>query len=187
MLDKIKAWQADQLQKGEARLERLNARAAELDAAIAEDRAVRAAEAPPRPEKVPSQPRAHRGRFKGESGTLAFSRGVLRYSGTGKNGSAYLDEVREVRVEDGSEFRRRATLGRTGGGAVVGGLLFGPVGLFAGMGLGAVAAKESGGEKFLTVETESAAFAVEVPRKQISEAQAFAADRRSAAKACASE
>ena len=51
------------------------------------------------------------------------------------------------------------------------------------MGLGAVAAKESGGEKFLTVETESAAFAVEVPRKQISEAQAFAADLRSAAKA----
>ena len=186
MLDKLKAWQADQLQKVEARLERLNARAAELDAAIAENRAVRAAEAPPRAEKVPSQPRAHRGRFKGESGTLAFSRGVLRYSGSGKNGSdgsAPLGEVREVRVEDGSEFRRRATLGRTGGGAIVGGLLFGPVGLFAGMGLGAVAAKESGGEKFLTVETESAAFAVEVPRKQISEAQAFAADLRSAAKA----
>ena len=89
---------------------------------------------------------------------------------------------REVRIEDGSEFRRRATLGRTGGGAVVGGLLFGPVGLLAGMGLGAVAAKESGGEKFLTVETESAAFAVEVPRKQISEAQDFAAALRTAAK-----
>lgn len=183
MLDRLKAWQADQLQKGEARLERLNARAAELDAAIAEDRAVRAAEAPPRAEKVPSQPRAHRGRFKGESGTLAFSRGVLRYSGSGKNGSAPLGEVREVRVEDGSEFRRRATLGRTGGGAIVGGLLFGPVGLLAGMGLGAVAAKESGGEKYLTVETESAAFAVEVPRKQISEAQDFAAALRNAAKA----
>ena len=51
MLDKLKAWQADQLQKGEARLERLNARAAELDAAIAEDRAVRAAEAPPRADR----------------------------------------------------------------------------------------------------------------------------------------
>ena len=171
MLDKIKAWQADQLQKGEARLERLNARAAELDAAAAESRAVRAAEAPSRPEKTPTQPRPQRGKFKGERGTLAFSRGVLRYTGTGKNGSAHLDELREVRIEDGSEFRRRATLGRTGGGAVVGGLLFGPVGLLAGMGLGAVAAKESGGEKFLTVETETAAFAVEVPRRQISEAQ----------------
>ena len=182
MLDKIKAWQADQLQKGEARLERLNARAAELDAAIAENRAVRAVEAPSRPEKAPTRPRAHRGHFKGERGALAFSRGVLRYTGTGKNGSAYLDEIREVRIEDGSEFRRRATLGRTGGGAVVGGLLFGPIGLLAGMGLGAVAAKESGGEKFLTVETESAAFAVEVPRKQISEAQDFAAALRTAAK-----
>lgn len=179
MLDRLKAWQADQLQKGEARLERLNARSAELDAAIAEDRAERARTAPPAAERAP---RAPRGKFKGEGGTLAFSSGVLRYTGTGKNGSAVLDEVREVRVEDGSEFRRRATLGRTGGGAVVGGLLFGPVGLLAGMGLGAVAAKESGGEKFLTVETESAAFAVEVPRQQIAEAQSFAAALRNAAK-----
>lgn len=185
MLNRLNAWRADQLQKGEARLERLNARSAELDTAIAERRAERAAEAPPAAERAPRGPRPPRGRFKGESGTLAFSRGVLRYTGSGKNGSAYLDEVREVRVEDGSEFRRRATLGRTGGGAIVGGLLFGPVGLLAGMGLGAVAAKESGGEKFLTVETESAAFAVEVPRKQIAEAQSFAAELRSASKVAA--
>ena len=182
MLDKLKAWQADQLQKGEARLDRLNARSAELDAAIAENHAERVRTAPPAAERAPRGPRSPRGTFKGESGTLAFSGGGLRYTGSGKNGSACLDEVREVRVEDGAEFNRRATLGRTGGGAIVGGLLFGPVGLFAGMGLGAVAAKESGGEKYLTVETESAAFAVEVPRKQIPEAHAFAADLRNAAK-----
>ena len=181
MLDRLKAWQADQLQKGEARMARLNARAAELDAAIAE----RAAEAPLRGEKAPTQPRIHRGRFKGESGTLAFSRGVLRYSGSGKNGSAPLGEILAVRVEDGAEFSRRATLGRTGGGALAGGVLFGPVGLLAGLGVGILAKKETGGEKYLTVETESAAFAVEVPRKQIPEAHAFAAELRSAAKAAA--
>ena len=185
MLDRLKAWRADQLQKGEARLERLNARAAELDAAIAEDRAVRAAGAPLRAEKAPTQPRTHRGRFKGESGTLAFSRGVLRYSGSGKNGSAPLGEILAVRVEEGAEFSRRATLGRTGGGALAGGVLFGPVGLLAGLGVGILAKKETGGEKYLTVETESAAFAVEVPRKQIPEAHAFAAALRNAAKEAA--
>ena len=182
MLDRLKAWQADQLQKGEARLERLNARAAELDAAIAEDRAVRAAETPPRAEKVPSQPRVRRGRFKAGDGSLAFSGGELRYTGRGKH-VVPLAEVREIRVEDGSEFRRRATLGRTGGGALVGGLLFGPVGLLAGMGLGAVAAKETGGEKFLSVDTDTAAFAVEVPRDRVVEALRFADDLRNAAKA----
>lgn len=181
MLDKMKAWQADQLEKGEARLARLNAHAAELDEAIAERR-----EAAPAPNERPSRaPRGPRGRFKTEKGSLAFSRGVLRYSGHGKSDSIYLSDVHEVRVEDGSEFRRRASLTRTGGGALVGGLFFGPVGLLAGMGLGAVVAKESGGEKYLTVETAAAAFAVEVPRRQIAEAQAFAAELRSAAKAAA--
>lgn len=181
MLDKIKAWQADQLEKGEARLARLNERSAELDSAIAERR-----EKDPSPAERPARaPRAPKGKFKGESGTLAFSSGVLRYTGTGKNGSAYLSDVREVRVEDGAEFNRRATLGRTGGGAIVGGVLFGPVGLLAGLGVGALAKKESGGEKFLTVETETAAFAVEVSRKQIAEAQSFAAALRSASKVAA--
>lgn len=181
MLDRIKAWQADQLEKGEARLARLNAHAAELDEAIAERR-----EAAPAPNERPSRaPRGPRGRFKTEKGSLAFSRGELRYTGTGKNGSVGLGEVREVRVEDGSEFSRRATLGRTGGGALAGGVLLGPVGLLAGLGVGVLAKKESGGEKYLTVEAESAAFAVEVPRRQIAEAQAFAAALRSAAKAAA--
>ena len=181
MFERMKAWQADQLEKGEARLARLNAQIAENDAIAAERR-----EKDPSPTERPARaPRAPRGKFKGESGTLAFSSGVLRYTGTGKNGSVYLSEVREVRVEDGAEFNRRATLGRTGGGAIVGGVLFGPVGLLAGLGVGALAKKESGGEKFLTVETESAAFAVEVPRKQIAEAQSFAAELRSASKVAA--
>lgn len=177
MLDRLKAWQADQLKKGEARLVRLNERSAELDTAIAERRTK-----DPSPAERPARaPRAPKGKFKGEEGTLAFSRGVLRYTGRGKNGSVHLDEVREVRVEDGAEFSRRATLGRTGGGALVGGVLLGPVGLLAGLGVGALAKKESGGEKFLTVEADSAAFAIEVPREQIAEAQTFVAALRTAA------
>ena len=57
-----------------------------------------------------------------------------------------------------------------------------PLVIVFGLGVGILAKKESGGEKYLTVETESAAFAVEVPRKQIPEAHAFAAELRNAAK-----
>lgn len=176
VLDKIKEWQAQQLEQGEARYERLKARADELEAQQAAQRAARPAPEP----KAARPPKVGRASFKGEGGQLVLRQGELRYSGTGGRTTVPLDSVQRVAVEDGTEFRRRSTLTRTGGGALAGGLLFGPVGLLAGMGLGAVATKKEGGERYLTVETTTAAFAVQVPRDQVPDAQKFAAALRTA-------
>lgn len=83
----------------------------------------------------------------------------------------HVDDIAKAGIEDGAELQRRSTVARAGGGAVVGGVLLGPVGLLAGLGLGAVAKKESGGEKFLVLDLEDGrtVFAL-VARKHVTQA-----------------
>ncbi|MGP5254199.1 hypothetical protein ACTXLT_17005, partial [Brachybacterium alimentarium] len=62
------------------------------------------------------------------------------------------DDVESIEIEDATELDKRVSVARAGGGALVGGVLLGPIGLLAGLGLGAMAKKERGGEKFLVME-----------------------------------
>ncbi|MGP5079753.1 hypothetical protein [Brachybacterium alimentarium] len=62
------------------------------------------------------------------------------------------DDVERMEIEDANELDKRVSVARAGGGALVGGVLLGPIGLLAGLGLGAMAKKERGGEKFLVME-----------------------------------
>lgn len=129
--------------------------------------------------------------------TLAERKGETYYEpsmcGTAKTGMVYLksdgrmsaqsaksfksqkwhaDDIASIRIEDGVALSQRATVGRTGGGAIAGGLLFGPIGLLAGGVIGAAAKKTEGGEKFLTIDlTDGRVIFVEVPSKEYAKAR----------------
>lgn len=89
-------------------------------------------------------------------------------------------DITSIEVEDGADLVRRSTVARTGGGAVVGGLLLGPVGLLAGLGVGAVAKKQSGGEKFIVIEAPGQTVFAEVPGKDAGKAHQLRAAVRAA-------
>lgn len=82
--------------------------------------------------------------------------GRMEYTGpkTFKPLKFHVDNVTEIAIEDGAALERRSTVMRAGGGAVAGAVLLGPVGLLAGLGLGAIAKKQAGGGKFLVIELD---------------------------------
>lgn len=102
----------------------------------------------------------------GEQGHIVLNPdGTMRYFVGFKNPKFHVDDVTAAALDDGTELVRRSTAARAGGAAVIGGVLFGPVGVLAGLGAGALAKKESGGEKYLTVETPETTYVVKVTRK----------------------
>lgn len=102
LLDRMRNWQADQLEKGEARLARLEAKAADTDAALQAGRDLTRNDA----------------RFNGHK----IRGGVYYYPG----GSAPVGGATAV-FESGAE-RKRMTVTRVGAG----GILFGPAGAIVG-------------------------------------------------------
>lgn len=86
----------------------------------------------------------------------------------------HVGDIASIEIEDASELDRRMSVARTGGGALVGGVLLGPVGLLAGLGLGALAKKQHGGEKFLVIElADERTIIAEVARKNVTKAHAL--------------
>lgn len=99
--------------------------------------------------------------------------GWIKYNHLGKKTKIDVLDVTDVRVEDGTELVRKSTALRAGGGAAAGLVLLGPVGMLAGLGVGALAKKESGGEKFLVVESDDKTIFLQVPAKEVGKAQEF--------------
>lgn len=102
LLDRMRSWQADQLEKGEARLERLTEKAKEADEAVQAGKRIS----------------SHNAKFGGHK----ISGGMYYYPG----GSAHVGGATAA-FESGAESKRM-TVTRVGAG----GLLFGPAGAVVG-------------------------------------------------------
>lgn len=103
------------------------------------------------------------------SGVLAVYTDRVELRG-GKNGSIPMAEVTDVEVENGTQLVRRSSIMRAGGGAAVGAVVLGPVGLLAGLGLGAMAKKERGGEKFIVIDSPTTTIFAQVSPKDAEKA-----------------
>lgn len=104
--------------------------------------------------------------FKGEDGQLQLFRDGLDYIAKLDRTTLPLESIRSVSVEDGADLEARITATR---------LVL--VGVFA-----LAWRKRTGGEKYLTVEADDRFVAVTVSRRDITKAQRFAADLRTAIK-----
>lgn len=110
-----------------------------------------------------------------KTGYLIMKRdGRISYSGP-KSASVtkfHADDVETASLEQGSELVRRPTVVRAGGGALAGGILLGPVGLLAGLGLGALAQKKEGGEQFVVLELKDGRVVfAQAPKNQMFQAK----------------
>lgn len=167
--DAFRAAREREAERAPGRLEASQAKLRELQAADRERKAEKAAR---KAEKAGPNAPVKRGLleprvafFAGEDGHFTLYKDGLDHAGQ----TFPLDTIREVRLEDGEALQSRITATR---------LVL--VGVFA-----LAFKKKRGGEKFLTVETDSAFAAVKVNRKKVNAAQRFAAEVRNAAKSAA--
>lgn len=102
---------------------------------------------------------------------------IFKNGETFKGVRFHASDVTGVALESASEVSRRPTVARAAGGALAGGVLLGPVGLLAGLGLGALAQKKEGGEVFLVLDlVDGRTVMVGVPRNRVSVAELMVAE-----------
>lgn len=111
------------------------------------------------------------------NGTLELTmKGRIKVRQNGKTTVLDVDDVTSVEIEDGADLVRHTSLMRAGGAATAGGILLGPIGLLGGLGVGAIAKKQRGGEKYLTLEAGQYTVIIEIPAKEVTTAHRIRRD-----------
>lgn len=153
MFEKMKAWQDEMREKGNAKFDAMQAKNAERMGRLEAAAPVAAVAV-----KAPKLKRASIGDVK--TGEVSASGSVIKYSGKGV-GTHKLDPAHVTgRIGDPAETAR-VSVGRVGGGAVVGTILAPGLGTLIGGGIGAMAKKKSAvSALILTDERTGAAYSV---------------------------